>query len=62
MINNFKTNQECWCWRSDIQGWTKGYITGFTKKRIKAFNSTLGRIGNYKPEHISTEESPVALY
>ena len=52
MINNLKTNQECLCWRSDIQGWTKGYITGFTKKRIKAFNNTLDRIGHYKPEHI----------
>ena len=52
MINNLKINQKCLCWRSDIQGWTTGYITGFTKKRIKAFNNTLDRIGNYKPEHI----------
>jgi len=58
----YKINQKCSCWRSDIRGWTRGYITGFTKKRIKAFNHTLDRIGNYKPEHISIEESPKKLY
>ena len=31
---------------------TKGYVTGFTKKRISAYNYTLDRVGHYKPEHV----------
>ena len=50
--DNYKINQEVWLYRTDIQGYTKGYVTGFTKKRISAYNFTLDRIGHYKPEHI----------
>jgi len=49
---NYKINQEVWLYRTDIQGYTKGYVTGFTKKRISAYNFTLDRIGHYKLEHI----------
>ena len=41
-----------WLYRTDIGGYTLGYITGYTKKRISAFNYTLDRIGHYKPEHV----------
>ena len=51
---NMKTNQRVSLWRSDIKGWTEGYIVSFTNKRIKAFNHSLNRIGFYKPEHDST--------
>ena len=54
--DNIKINQEVWLFRSDIQGYTRGYVTGFTKKRISAYNYTLDRIGHYKPEHIKLEE------
>ena len=49
---NYKINQEVWLYRTDIQGYTKGYVTGFTKKRISAYNFTLDRIGHYKLKHI----------
>ena len=49
---NYKINQEVWLYRTDIQGYTKGYVTRFTKKRISAYNHTLDRIGHYKPEHV----------
>ena len=52
----YEINQEVWLYRTDIQGFTKGYITGFTKKRISAYNYTLDRVGHYKPEHIKPEE------
>ena len=49
---NYKINQEVWLYRIDIQGYTRGYVTGFTKKRISAYNHTLDRVGHYKPEHV----------
>ena len=51
-INIYKINQEVWLYRTDIKGFTKGYVTGFTKKRISAYNYTLDRVGHYKPEHV----------
>jgi hypothetical protein len=47
-----KINTKVWLYRSDIQGWVDGYIIGFSKKRVKAFNYTLNRIGNYLPHHV----------
>ena len=55
MKSNLKINQKVWLWRSDNNAWTSCYIISFTKKRIKAFNYTLNRVGAYKPEHISEE-------
>jgi len=54
--DNYKINQEVWLYRTDIQGYTKGYVTGFTKQRISAYNYTLDRIGHYKPHHVKLEE------
>lgn len=49
---NMIKNKKVWLYRTDIGGYTLGYITGYTKKRISAFNYTLDRIGHYKPEHV----------
>jgi len=54
--NTYKINQQVWLYRTDIRGYTLGYVTGFTKKRISAYNYTLDRVGHYKPEHIKLEE------
>tara|TARA_R100001198_G_C5175781_1_gene174585 strand:+ start:46 stop:255 length:210 start_codon:yes stop_codon:yes gene_type:complete len=58
MLNKdtYKINQKVWLYRTDIRGYTLGYVTGFTEKRISAYNYTLDRIGHYKPEHIKLEE------
>jgi hypothetical protein len=49
---NYNLNEEVWLWRSDIQGWTKGYFVGHTKKRISAYNYTLDRVGHYRLDHV----------